>query len=921
MATPTINHDARWRPTDHHRRPPCRYTFRATTCTRRGAHYCKPRADRVIAFFTELLVHTKGVHVNHQFAPTDWQEHEILRPLFGEVLWSPEHDCYARRYRVAHIVVARKNGKGLGVTTPILTADGWRKMGDLRPGDKVHAVDGTLTDVIWVSDEWNLPCYRVTFANGESIVADEQHQWTVYNRHGYVKGTGRGGRNGAWQTMSTPDLMSTYKEPGGGHRYSVRVDRVIERSDIDLAMDPYLLGAWLGDGSSHGARITTRDPSVLDAFRRAGYGVSDYGNDLEYGITGGFQVLLRQEDVLRNKHVPESYLLGSADQRMALLQGLMDTDGAVNRGPNTPRVEFCNTNKQLADAVLFLARSLGWKATIKESRATLDGRDCGLRWRVCWTAWRDRPPFRLQRKIDALAPHPGRDTRSVTNQIVSVEPVPSEPTRCIGVEHPDHQFLAGEGLVPTHNSELAAGILLYMLIGDDEDASECFSAAKDTKQAGKVFEPANAMRRKSPVLSKRLKWNKNARRIYDEQTDSYYEIITSDAKGELGHNPHCFNLDEVLSQPDAHLWEAMSTAVGARLQELLFTTTTETNEPSSFGADLIDEASKVMYDPQSAPHIFAYVRKMPRDDDELAYLHTTFDGHPDLPVSLDPFDEANWAWPNPALDDFKSREAMRRQAQEARAEPAKENAFRQFQCNQRVSQLTRWLPLHLWDACTQRLITEDALAGRRCFAGLDLAATTDLAAIAYLFPPNDDENGLWDIVWRAFTPEAQFVELDKHLAGKAAVWQRDGLLTVTPGDWVDFDAIERTIDADAQTFDIVQLGYDPWNAPQTIQHLIDGGLECVPVRQGYQTMSPTMGELMRMIRMQKLNTGGHPVARWNADSLDVVSDTAGNIKPAKPERKNAGRRIDLIVALLHALYCKEQFVEQPERELWVAFTS
>lgn len=579
---PDLDHDQRWRPTDPTRRPTCRYTFRGVTCTKRGPHYCAPRGDRVIAFFTDLLVHTKGPHSNHQFVPTDWQEHELLRPLFGEVVWSTEHHCYVRRYRIAHIVVARKVGK----------------------------------------------------------------------------------------------------------------------------------------------------------------------------------------------------------------------------------------------------------------------------------------------------------------------------------------------------SELAAGILLYMLIGDDEDASECFSAAKDTKQAGKVFEPANAMRRKSPALVKRLKWNKNARRIYDEQTDSYYEVITSDAKGELGHSPHCFNLDEVLSQVSPLLWEAMTTAVGARLQELLFTTTTETNDPSSFGADLIDEASKVMYDPASAPHVFAFVRKMPMDDDELDHLRTVFAGHPDLPVSLDPFDEANWAWPNPALDDFKSRDAMRRQAQEALAEPSKENGFRQFQMNQRVSQTTRWLPLHLWDACTQRLITEDQLAGRRCFAGLDLASTTDLASVAYLFPPEDadDPESFCDIVWRAFTPEAQLDHLDKHTGGKASVWQRDGLLTTTPGDWIDYDTIEATIDRDAQRFDITTLGYDPWNAPQTVQHLIAGGIDCVPVRQGYQTMSPTMGELMRLIRMQGINTGGHPVARWNADSLDVISDTAGNIKPVKPERKASGRRIDLIVALLHALYCKEQHVEEPKRELWVAYT-
>jgi len=470
-------------------------------------------------------------------------------------------------------------------------------------------------------------------------------------------------------------------------------------------------------------------------------------------------------------------------------------------------------------------------------------------------------------------------------------------------------------------SELAAGIMLYLLVGDDEQAAECYQAAKDTKQAGKVFEPADMMRRRSPVLSRRLKLNKQSRRIYDDQTSSIYQIITSDAKGELGHNPHGFNLDEVLSQLDGSLWAAMETAAGARLQELLFTTTTETNDPGSFGADKIDEAEKIQREPWIAPHVFSYVRKMPRSDDELEALRQRFPDHPDLPVSLDPFDEDNWAWPNPALDEFKSREAMRRQALDAKTEPVKENDFRQYQCNQRVSQATRWLPLHLWDACTQRLITEDALAGRKCFGGLDLAATTDLAALAWLFPPDpDDSDQLWDVLWRCWTPEAQIRALDKGTAGKASLWARDGHITVTPGDWIDYAAIENQIDMDAQRFDVVQIGYDPWNAAGVVQNLMKLGMDMVPVRQGYASMSPAMKELMRMVRMRALNTGANPVARWNADAIEAMSDPAGNIKPVKPERNLSGKRIDLIVALIDAIFVQQQHAEHAPPELWVGYT-
>ncbi|WP_151484853.1 hypothetical protein [Streptomyces albicerus] len=106
----TVDHDARWRPRDR-RGDICGYTFRGKQCTKRAAHYCEPRADRVVAFFAELLVHTKGPHRRKPFVLKHWQEHEIIRPLFGEVIWSAEYGCYVRRYRIAYIVVARKNGK------------------------------------------------------------------------------------------------------------------------------------------------------------------------------------------------------------------------------------------------------------------------------------------------------------------------------------------------------------------------------------------------------------------------------------------------------------------------------------------------------------------------------------------------------------------------------------------------------------------------------------------------------------------------------------------------------------------------------------------------------------------------------------------------------------------------------------------
>jgi hypothetical protein len=103
-------HESRWRPRQR-TGPACLYTFDDKVCEKRGAHYCEPRADRAVAVFAELLVHTKGRFARRKFMLDEWQEHDIVRPVFGEVVWSVEWRCYVRRYRIVYIVTARKNGK------------------------------------------------------------------------------------------------------------------------------------------------------------------------------------------------------------------------------------------------------------------------------------------------------------------------------------------------------------------------------------------------------------------------------------------------------------------------------------------------------------------------------------------------------------------------------------------------------------------------------------------------------------------------------------------------------------------------------------------------------------------------------------------------------------------------------------------
>lgn len=452
-------------------------------------------------------------------------------------------------------------------------------------------------------------------------------------------------------------------------------------------------------------------------------------------------------------------------------------------------------------------------------------------------------------------------------------------------------------------SAKVAGLMLLLLVGDDEEAAEVYGAARDTKQAAKIFQPAVRMAQLSPELALRLRHNKAARRLIDEHTASWFETITADAAAQLGHNPHAFYIDEVSEQRDGSLFVAMRTAAGARHQPLFVLLGTETDDPASFGAGIIDEAERIQENPRRAPHIFTFVRKAPRTDDELARLHRLFPGHPDLPVSTDPWDERNWAWPNPALDDFLDRKALRDEALEARNEPRKRNAFLRFRMNIRVSMLSRFIATDLWDTNVGPVRAlnagwlDERLAGQRCWAGLDLSSKLDLTAWSLLF-----EDG--SVKWRFWIPEAVVPLLDEHTDNQFSQWVRSGWVTATDGDTIDYEAIYDAVADDNDRFVIVNATYDKWSGEPVRQAIVKRtGLQMYESDTTYGRMTAPLAELQRLLKAGELRHGGHPVARWCADNLQVKSptDDPDRMRPVKPERHASGKRIDGATTLLLAI--------------------
>jgi len=392
----------------------------------------------------------------------------------------------------------------LALDTPVPTPDGWTTMGDLRRGDRIFAADGSTAYVVHETPVLlGERCYAVTFSDGERITASAAHSWTVEDV------THRDDRNRTRTrtvTLTTEQLAATYRVPsdkGFRARYRVPAGVVWDLPDgDDLPVDPYILGLWLGDGSASDASITfdlrlkaeveaiiapltlpfediawgqgVGNTGLLRIRRRQG--LCPWGH--EYGIdmvgqacgpcrrtkdrTGGpdrpaperlrtLRERLRDLDVLGSKHIPAAYLRAGHKQRLALLQGLMDSDGHIEVNG---RAGFTNINRAIIDGLGELLTSLGYRWNMRFDRTA-------AAWRIFFVP-REEPVFQLTHKASRQSTRPQRRLGDY-RQIVSVESVESVPVKCVGINTTDHLFLAGRRAVPTHNTSNTWRPLLDMI--------------------------------------------------------------------------------------------------------------------------------------------------------------------------------------------------------------------------------------------------------------------------------------------------------------------------------------------------------------------------------------------------------------------------------------------------------------------------
>lgn len=333
--------------------------------------------------------------------------------------------------------------KGLPLDTEIPTLTGWTTIADIKVGDKIFDKLGNSTTVIHKSEIHNNPCYKITFDNSESIIADCDHRWEI----SFMK---QSKKNKYVTTVMTTKELYNYLQSIDRNSYTI--PKIINCSPLqlpekDLPIDPYVLGCWLGDGSKSCGAITNETNNVLQEINKRGYtlGKDISGKDrTESHTILNIYGILKQLNLLNNKHIPDIYQRASYKQRLDLLRGLMDTDGYYN----AKRKRFVMETSQdwQRDDFIKLLSSLGIKTTTFEIIKKLNGKKFSEH-SINFSTNGLNPFLSRNQDID----FPKSDKNSFRN-INSVEFINTVPTQCLEVDSPTHTFLCTKSMIVTHNT-------------------------------------------------------------------------------------------------------------------------------------------------------------------------------------------------------------------------------------------------------------------------------------------------------------------------------------------------------------------------------------------------------------------------------------------------------------------------------------
>jgi phage terminase large subunit-like protein len=443
--------------------------------------------------------------------------------------------------------------------------------------------------------------------------------------------------------------------------------------------------------------------------------------------------------------------------------------------------------------------------------------------------------------------------------------------------------------VPRGNGKttLAAPLALYMLALDGEGGAEVYAAAVTRQQARLVFDTAQRMAERAPEFRRRYGVMVAAHAIVQEENAATFRPLSRDATSLDGLNVHFAVLDELAQHKNGEVFDVLQTATGKRTQPLMLGITTAASNQSSVGYEQWQYATRLLEQKIDDEQFFAVIYTIDKTDDWR--------------------DKKSWIKANPNWGVSVMPDAIANLCLQAQQSAARQNAFKQKHLNIWTSTSVLWMNMQVWDACADATLDIGDFAGEECIIGLDLATKVDLAAKVKLFRRTIDGVQHYYLFPEFFLPDAAIAKNDAY-----GGWVADGHITVSPGEVNDLEMIQSTVIDDNQTYRVVDVAYDPWQARMMASNLENADVSVIEYRPLVQNFSPPMKEIEALALERRLHHTGNPVLAWNVGCVMVQEDFKGNIFPRK-DRADPLVKIDGLIATLMALG-RLMFLDATDRE-------
>lgn len=816
-----------------------------------------------------------------------------------------------RRYETGLLEICRKNFKALSLDTQIPTPSGWRKMGDINVGDYVFGKNGNPTMVIGESEIFDKPMYLVTFEDGEKIKASSDHIWTVQTKtsrktsksNAKHNSIGNKYREGGWYDTTTEEMANDFvrtRRDGKGNEYKYRVpmNGAIQYSKKNLGISPYLLGVWLGDGTNTTTNITVSNEDANEMMenvkKASGYTVELHNtkNRSKYfkvdkqksnkTNSDSFIYNLHKLNLIGNKHIPQEYLYGSIEQRLELLQGLMDTNGTCSKNG---QCSFVQKSKVLSEQFLELVNSLGIKAKMIKRKSVLNGNEISDIYNITFFADKSLPVFKMSRKYNRQKEH--LNDRMKAKSIINIERIGNVPSKCIMVADKEHLYLAGKHFTCTHNTYTIATIFIILFLTEPK-FSQFFSVAPDGALSKEIKEALSQTIKASPSIYE-FKGNKRWKILRDyvlfKPNENKLVPLSFSTNRMDGRLPNAFIADEVGALPNSYPIEAMQSGQLNILNKLGFIISTKYptidnpfEDEVKYAKDVLDGIEddetvfSLLYEPDNTKHW---------ETDDLILKQAN-------PVAL----EIPEIW-----DDL-----LKKRARAIAIESAREN-FVTKHCNIIYQGVGTETYIDVKDVQMCKAANID-WKGRVVYLGLDLSQTDDNTSISMVSV--DDDNKILAESF-AFIPSDR---IDEKSASEKVNYRellKHGKVMECGDRVIDYNYVEAFILSLEQRFGVqVQaIGFDRWNALSTAQKLEKEGYNMIEIKQHSSVLHPATKFLKEQILSGKFEYTDNKLLEINFQNARCTKDTNQNLYVNK--KKSSGK-VDEVVSLINAIYLLQQDV-------------